>query len=549
MNKLIIKNGIVVDPADNINGESKDILIENGIVVDNFSKDSDIIEINASGKTVVPAALDIHAHVASQQVNWARLLGRQDKQFQEKWNGLRLESIARDYISNGYTFFLEANVFPSLAKQTIFNFSHIPVLDKAMLINASNLWPLELEYQRSKTEDIAVFISDLLKKTKSFGIKAYNPFESETWNFKKIRNDLTVQGRLYNFNALDVYISLTKTNEYLKLPHSVHAHIEGYETDQGTLNLPMVLEKIKSLELHSLEKRKQVFHIAHANSYNIQGNNESLIKFLNNNQDFDIDVGMIDFNGINPLITSDRNVINNFRTKNPNKPIISAAIELEGDSFTTLRSFDKNKESDCFLWANAIELTLKIKNKYQIQLATNFPNYSNISNLPEIATWLLNKDARNAFMEGMNQDFLKKSYLQDNQDVLSFEEYITITRASPARSLGLDSIKGTLKAGADGDINIFNFNVNTIDFNKKLKNLREVFEHIDLVIKGGEIIKNKDIFNLNQKGNILWSKGRTMPLEESEQILSKKKEFYMKNGSILYESFEMKHFPNEFREI
>ncbi|MFX1238396.1 MAG: hypothetical protein ACFE8P_11845, partial [Promethearchaeota archaeon] len=83
MNKLIIKNGIVVDPADNINGESKDILIENGIVVDNFSKDSDIIEINASGKTVVPAALDIHAHVASQQVNWARLLNSNNSKFQE----------------------------------------------------------------------------------------------------------------------------------------------------------------------------------------------------------------------------------------------------------------------------------------------------------------------------------------------------------------------------------------------------------------------------------------------------------------------------------
>ncbi|MCK4287154.1 MAG: hypothetical protein KAX18_13175, partial [Candidatus Lokiarchaeota archaeon] len=200
MNKLIIKNGLVYDPLNKIKGEKKDILAESGKIVDKFSNERDIKEIDANGKTVIPSAIDIHTHIASQQVNWMRLLGSSNDKFNKVWHGLTLENIAKNYISMGYTFILEANVFPSLAKQTIFNFQQIPVLDKGMLLNISNLWPLELEFQRGKIKDMAIFLSDLLSKTKGFGFKVYNPFECEVWNFKELREDISKQGRLYNFS-------------------------------------------------------------------------------------------------------------------------------------------------------------------------------------------------------------------------------------------------------------------------------------------------------------------------------------------------------------
>ncbi|MFW9929512.1 MAG: hypothetical protein ACFFD1_08985, partial [Candidatus Thorarchaeota archaeon] len=146
--KLLVKNGLIYDPLNRIEGDIKDILIENGKVVSKFSNGADIQEIDASGKTVVPAALDIHAHIASQQLNWVRLLGSHDHEFSSYWKGLTLEHIARSYISNGYTFILEANVYPSLSKHTIFDLSHIPGIDTAFLLNLSNFWPLELEFQR-----------------------------------------------------------------------------------------------------------------------------------------------------------------------------------------------------------------------------------------------------------------------------------------------------------------------------------------------------------------------------------------------------------------
>ncbi|MFX1275643.1 MAG: amidohydrolase family protein [Promethearchaeota archaeon] len=538
MNNLIIKNGIVFDPLNGIEGEVKDILIEDGKIVESISNKKDVKEINASGKTVIPAAIDIHAHIASQQVNWARLLGKNNEIFQKVWKGLTLENIAKDYISNGYTMIVEANVFPSLTKQTIFNFNNLPVLDKAMLLNVSNLWSLELEYQRGKIDDMAIFLSDLLEKTKGFGFKVYNPFESEDWDFKVLRDDLSKQGRLYNFNALDVYENISKSNEELGLPHSVHAHVEGYEDPQGNINLLKILEKIKSLNLKNPDNRSQIFHLAHASSYNINGDNSNLIKFFNDNQNFDLDLGILGFNEINPIISSDRRLINSLiKSKNPHK-LIRSAIEFEGDLFSSIRKFDKNNEKDCNLWANAIDLVLNIKNKYQIQASINFPNYANITDIPKIATLFVSSEARNNFIKRMNVDFLNKTTLKDNDKTITFNELIIITRASPAKSLGLRKVKGNLDIGVDGDVNILNFNALELDLNKDYEILKEKLKNIEYVIKEGEIIKHQDHIIFNNIGKIFWSSGKSQK-KDNELVLSKKKEFYKKYSSIFYDSFKI----------
>ena len=547
MDRLMIKNGVVFDPINNIDGEIKDILIESGKIVEKFSNETDVKEIDAKGKTVIPSAVDIHTHVASQQVNWARLLGTNNNKFKEIWQGLTLKNIAKNYISNGYTFILEANVFPSLAKQTVFDFKQLPVLDKAMLLNVSNFWPLELEFQRGKIDDMAIFLSDLLSKTYGFGIKIYNPFENENWNFRELREDISQMGRLYNFSALDVYENAVKCVETLGLPHSTHAHIEGYENEIGKRNLITVLEKIKSLNIETSQnadsdlKRKQILHIAHANAYNFDGNNENLINFLNENQNFDIDVGFVGFNQINPVITSDRRLINSMLTEdineNPRK-LISSAVEFEGDFFITMRNFSKDNYKDCVLWANALDLALNIRNKFQVSFSLNFPNYANLSDIPEIVTWLVSKDARENFMKDMNNEFLNNNSLSNNDKVLNFSEFVCLTRASPAKSLGLTNIKGNLGSNADGDLNILDININEIDISKNPEKLKRALSNIEYVVKSGKIIKKQKEINLNPNGLIFWSSGKA-EVKERDFVISKKNDFYQKYSSMFYNSYKI----------
>ena len=548
MSKLIVRNGIVFDPMNKIEGEKKDILIENGVIVEKFSNQTDIKEIDANNKTIIPAAIDIHSHIASQEINWVRLIGSKDKLFQDTWKGLTLRNIAKQYIKNGYTFVLDANILPSMAKHAVFNLNNLPVIDSGFLLNVSNLWPLELEFQKGMVKQASTFLCNLLSISKGFGLKVYNPFESENWNYQKTRADLNQAGRLYNFKPIDIYENLTKYAEHLGLPHSIHAHVEGYENPNGQKNLMIVLNRIKSLGLQSKtgdekNKRSQIFHLAHGSSYNVDGNNTELIQFFNVNVNFDLDLGFVAFDPVNPLITNDRILINSLQKPTPDYKIFRSAVEFEGDTYSTLRKFDKNNKIHCILWNNAIELALSIKNKWQIQLSCNFPNYSNISNIPKIATWLMSQKARDEFRSNLN---IKSQ--NDTNKSMTFNEFVIISRSSPSKSLGIANHKGNLGVGADADINILNLNLTHLDIEKNLQVLEKELTNIEFVIKNGKIIKNGDKIDLNSKGKIFWALGKA---EEGEDkfILSKKRDYYQKYYSIFYDTLKVPENDELFRKI
>ncbi len=62
---LLIKNGRVIDPSQNLDGNF-DVLVENGLVKEiaaNVNAPSDCIIIDASGKYVVPGLIDMHVHL------------------------------------------------------------------------------------------------------------------------------------------------------------------------------------------------------------------------------------------------------------------------------------------------------------------------------------------------------------------------------------------------------------------------------------------------------------------------------------------------------
>jgi formylmethanofuran dehydrogenase subunit A len=426
-----------------------------------------------------------------------------------------------------------------------------------MLLNVSNLWPLELEFQRGKIDEMGVFLSDLLSKTFGFGFKVYNPFENEAWNFRELKESIEQLGRLYNFSALDVYENLVKCNERLGLPHSIHAHIEGYETQNGTENLFILMDRIKSLNLDEYQKinsnlsRNQIFHIAHANTYAPDGDNKKLIDYLNQDKRFDIDLAFLGFNQLNPLITSDRRIIKSKLTdginNNPHK-LMSSAIEFEGDSFVSMRQFNKDDYHACVLWANAIDLAINVKDKYQVSLTLNFPNYANMTDIPEIATWLLSTEARQNYMKGMNHEFLVNNSVKDDDRVLSFSEFVTISRVSPAKSLGLDVFKGNLGVGADGDINILNINIQEIDISKDYQLLKLALSDILNVIKAGSVIKSGEDISLDLDGKIFWSNGSTK-IEGKEFIMIKKKEFYQKYSSMFYDSLKISIDEKYLRQV
>ena len=74
--ELLIKNGKVFDPTNNIDGVIGDISISDGKIVANVSDKAKTID--AHGMAVLPGGVDIHCHIAGPKVNLARKLLPED---------------------------------------------------------------------------------------------------------------------------------------------------------------------------------------------------------------------------------------------------------------------------------------------------------------------------------------------------------------------------------------------------------------------------------------------------------------------------------------
>ena len=74
--EYILKNGIVYDPANGVNGEKKDIMFKDDKIVDSVSDNAKVIDV--TDKIVMPAGVDIHAHIAGPKLVVGRLYRPED---------------------------------------------------------------------------------------------------------------------------------------------------------------------------------------------------------------------------------------------------------------------------------------------------------------------------------------------------------------------------------------------------------------------------------------------------------------------------------------
>ena len=153
MSEILIKNGHVFDVVTGIKGDKADIAIKDGKIVDKVSSKAKTID--ASGKTVMAGALDIHAHVAGPKVNLGRWFRPEDKMIRGEMRGgivketTRMEqgfsipSVFRtgySYARMGYGFAMEAAMPPLYARHVHEEIKDTPIVDEAALPVFGNNW-------------------------------------------------------------------------------------------------------------------------------------------------------------------------------------------------------------------------------------------------------------------------------------------------------------------------------------------------------------------------------------------------------------------------
>jgi formylmethanofuran dehydrogenase subunit A len=71
---LRILNGKVYDPANGVDGQVREVLVADGVVVSSLPAGASARTIDAAGMVVMPGGVDVHCHIASSSVNRARMM-------------------------------------------------------------------------------------------------------------------------------------------------------------------------------------------------------------------------------------------------------------------------------------------------------------------------------------------------------------------------------------------------------------------------------------------------------------------------------------------
>jgi len=155
----------------------------------------------------------------------------------------------------------------------------------------------------------------------------------------------------------------------------------------------------------------------------------------------------------------------------------SSDTELEAGCGIVPIEYKNTSLIHAWQWAIGLEWYLMVEDPWRVVMSTDHPNGGSFLAYPQIIRLLMDRTYRQDILKTVPRKVREQSALGDLDREYSLSEIAIITRAGPARILGLRN-KGHLGPGADADITIY-----TPDPNQET-----MFELPRFVIKSGRII-------------------------------------------------------------
>ncbi|HVO85807.1 MAG TPA: formylmethanofuran dehydrogenase subunit A [Candidatus Eisenbacteria bacterium] len=542
---MLIRSGIVCDPLNGINCEKKDIAVRDGKIVESVNERS-AQEIDASGMLVMPGGVDIHTHIAGAEVNTGRLLRPEDhfRDFERKTSITR-SGVGRSipstfttgyrYARMGYTTIMNPSMPPLEAKHTHEELNDTPMVDKATYPLLGDWW-FVLEYlARGDIEECARHVAWIMNSTKGYAIKVVNPGGLEAWGFGHNVRRLDDQVPYFCITPREIVRGLCKVNKLLALPHTIHVHTNSLGKPGNYVN---ALETMKCVEDMAVDN-KPVIHVTHCqfSAYRgddwgtLQSGADDIAKYVNNHNHVTMDMGQIIFTDTTTM-TADGPFQYDLYGLTGNK-WVNHDVETETSAGIVPFRYRRKSYVHATQWSIGLELALLIEDPWKIFLTTDHPNAGPFTSYPRIIAWLMSRKAREATMKRINSRSRSRSLLPSITRELSFYEIAIMTRAGPAKALGLTH-KGHLAPGADADIAIYDVNPEKIDPSRKYKTVRRAFRKAAYTIKGGEIVAKAGEIVRHKNGATMWL---DVQVSEPKEISDDMKKRFRDYWTVEYENY------------
>ncbi|HEX5575647.1 MAG TPA: formylmethanofuran dehydrogenase subunit A [Gemmatimonadales bacterium] len=461
--QLRIVGGTVHDPANGVDGEIRDLFVEDGRIVADLPDGAPTLD--ARGMIVMPGGVDIHSHFASSSCNHARrLLPEEHAADPMTAPELAEGSTARSgtggtvpstfttgyrYAGLGYTTAFDAAVAPIMARHSHTELDDTPCLDGGIFVLMGNDEYLLRQIAAGNRQKARDYAGWLLGAVGGYAIKIVNPGGIEAWKSGQ-RNlngiDDSLSGSPVTPRA--ILETLTDAGNELGLPHPVHIHCNN-------LGLPGNAE-VTLASMNALAGRRA--HFTHLQFHSYGGPAWSsaarpIMEYVNAHPEVSVDVGQVMF-GPATTITAD-GPVEYLLYKSSGRRWVNIDIELETGCGIVPFSYKDKAAVAALQWAVGLELFLLSDDPWRVVLSTDHPNGGSFLSYPALIQLLMDRSVRDERLKQVNQKLLAGSALADGlAREYTLNEIAIITRAGPARLLGLRQ-KGHLGPGADADITIY----------------------------------------------------------------------------------------------
>ena len=535
---LRIVGGTVYDPANGIDGETRDICIADGRIVADLPAGAPALD--ARGMVVMPGGVDIHSHVASSSCNHARrLLPEQHAADPVPAPRLAGGHTGRSgtggtvpstfttgyrYAGLGYTTVFDAAIAPLTARHTHHEMSDTPCIDAGCFVLMGNddyLLKLIDAGERDRARDYAAW---LLGATGGYAIKVVNPGGVEAW--KTPQRNLTALDEPLGSSrvtARGILETLTDAANTLKLPHAVHIHANNLGMPG---NVATTMESFKALEGRRAHFTHLQFH-AYGTGGGWRSAARELSDWVNNHPELSVDVGQVMF-GPATTVTAD-GPVEYLLYKSSGRKWVNIDVELETGCGIVPLEYKEKAAVSALQWAIGLELFLLAKDPWRVVLSTDHPNGGSFLAYPQLIQLLMDRTVRDARLKLVNQKFLTGSALLDGLDrQFTLGEIAIITRAGPARLLGLRH-KGHLGVGADADVTVYS----------RQDDIAAMFASPRYVLKQGELVVEEGHLRLAPSGRRLYVR----PAHD-EAVVTGVRSHFDRYSTVQFDHYPVQGLPN-----
>ena len=480
-----LEGGKVYDPTNGINGKIMDLYIEDGKLVKPAAGHKIHRVIDLNGSIVMAGGIDIHTHIGGGKVNIARLLLPEDHRDNPLGSGALTHSgsgsIAPSsfitgyrYAEMGYTTCFEPAMMPANARHSHLEMADTPMLDTgAYVLLGSDDFLLRLLKGKKEQSLINDYVAWTVHATRAMAVKVVNPGGISAFKFNQRKLDLDEKNCYYGVTPREILSALLTTVTQLGIPHPLHVHgcnlgVPG--------NYTTTLDTITAAEGKPLHLTHVQFH-----SYGADGDRKfssaaaQVAEAVNANKTVSVDVGQIMFG---QTITASADTMMQHKGHIHAYPHKWVCMDIECDAgcgVVPFRYRDKNFVN-ALQWCIGLELFLLIDDPWRVFLTTDHPNGAPFTSYPHLIRLLMDKGFRDDMLKTINKSAAAASVLSSIDREYSLYEIAILTRAAPAKSLGLENL-GHLGVGATADIAVY----------KPDDNVETMFSKPEYVFKRGEL--------------------------------------------------------------